>query len=65
MPHRTFTSPRFPIAGLVALIALLALAGCGTSRMSDPTGVGTEPEAPKLSPCACIEIPTRSGPGTL
>jgi hypothetical protein len=38
-----------------ALMALLALAACGTLGLtsSDPIGIGSDTDALKKSPCAC------------
>jgi hypothetical protein len=43
----------------LALLALLALplAACGSDRVPEPIGIGTDVDELKKSPCACNEVP--------
>jgi hypothetical protein len=44
---------------VVALLAMLALEACSSSRVGDPVGPGTGINELKRSPCACFEIPMK------
>lgn len=35
----------------------LGLQACGTDKVPEPIGIGTDTDELKKSPCACIEIP--------
>ena len=41
---------------LFAVLAVLALAGCGQVYDREPVGVGYDNNELKLSPCACMKV---------
>ncbi len=51
MNNRFFLIPLF----------LLALAGCGSTSVPEPVGIGGDVDELKKSPCACIEIQQNYG----
>ncbi|GEM_PF-6604982 len=42
----------------IVLMAALALAACGGTDREEVQGVGDGADDLKLSPCACMEVPT-------
>jgi hypothetical protein len=44
---------RFLLVGAVVLF----LSACGSSKVPEPVGIGSDTDELKKSPCACIEIP--------
>jgi hypothetical protein len=53
-----------PRISMILLPLLAALAGCGSIFTPEPTGIGSDRDALKQSPCACGEIPQDYSPWT-
>ena len=45
---------------ILAVIVVVLLTGCGSSRAPEPVGIGTDRDELKRSPCGCTEIHSRA-----
>ena len=44
-----------------AVLAVILLAGCGSSQAPEPVGIGSDRHELKRSPCGCFEIRRPAG----